>query len=394
MSSTSLDVVRGLSFTLLSDWTTILSLIFGGCCSNALTLEQITTEYPYSGSLITFCQFLVVSLYGLPKFVVWKPYPHLKPRQIPIWPYLVQVLLFYLISLLNNAAFGYSIPMTVHIIFRSGGLVVSMLLNWMLLRRRYTILQVFSVLVVTLGVVLTTMSASGPKKQSTSGAIDPLAYAKGISLMTAALVLGGFLGIVQDRTYAWYGHRESPGSKSESLAQKSSGPPWQEAMFYLHFLSMPMFYLIRKDIASQFRAISTGPKLELSLPAFLLNTNLTPPLISTFDFGDASVSSGTLTIPTAYIPLFLNTITQLFCVSGVHQLSARVSSLTVTLMLVVRKAVSLIISVVLFSGTGRVPTGMKLIELWAGALLVFGGTVGYSLGGKQRPKAKEKAKQE
>lgn len=104
--------------------------------SNALSLEQLTSSYPRAGNLLTFCQFLTVTLHGLPKFVVLKPYPRLRPRHSSIWHYLVQVALFYVISLLNNAAFGYHIPMSVHIIFRSGGLVVSMMMGWLIQGRR------------------------------------------------------------------------------------------------------------------------------------------------------------------------------------------------------------------------------------------------------------------
>lgn len=111
----------------------ILPLLFA---SNALTLEQLTSHYPSAGSLITFCQFLFISLHGLRKFVIWRPYPHLKPRRIPILPYLIQVALFYAISYLNNAAFAHKIPMTVHIIFRSGGLVISMIMGWLIQGRR------------------------------------------------------------------------------------------------------------------------------------------------------------------------------------------------------------------------------------------------------------------
>lgn len=60
----------------------------------------------------------------------------LKRRKIPISRYIVQVLLFLLISLLNNAAFAYHVPMAVHIIFRSGGLVVNMILGWAFEKRR------------------------------------------------------------------------------------------------------------------------------------------------------------------------------------------------------------------------------------------------------------------
>ena len=109
--------------------------------SNALTLERVTSEYPKSGSLITFCQFLLVSLHGVPKFIEFTrgplniPIPRLRPRRLPLTSYLIQVALFYFVSLLNNLAFGYNIPMPVHIIFRSGGLVVSILMGWLLSRK-------------------------------------------------------------------------------------------------------------------------------------------------------------------------------------------------------------------------------------------------------------------
>jgi UDP-xylose/UDP-N-acetylglucosamine transporter B4 len=109
--------------------------------SNALTLERVTSEYPKSGSLITLCQFLLVSFHGLPKFIEFTrgplafPIPRLRPPRLPLTSYLIQVALFYFVSLLNNLAFGYNIPMPVHIIFRSGGLVVSILMGWLLSRK-------------------------------------------------------------------------------------------------------------------------------------------------------------------------------------------------------------------------------------------------------------------
>ena len=109
--------------------------------SNALTLEELTSKYPDVGHLLTFFQFLFVAIHGLPKHVVvtrWRgiPIPKLKPRQVPLSVYIVQVVLFCLLSILNNKAFSYLVPMPVHIIFRSGGLVISMLMGRILLGRR------------------------------------------------------------------------------------------------------------------------------------------------------------------------------------------------------------------------------------------------------------------
>jgi len=128
------------------DWFAPLSLIFGGCCSNALTLEQLTSQYPDSGHLITFAQFLLVSLRGLPNLLEITypnknhgllPMIHLKRPRIPLRAYIIQVILFLFVSILNNMAFAYKIPMPVHIIFRSGGLVISICLGWLVMGRRY-----------------------------------------------------------------------------------------------------------------------------------------------------------------------------------------------------------------------------------------------------------------
>ena len=332
--------------------------------SNAVTLEQLTSTHPQFGSLITFFQFLVVSVYGLPQHLTWTPSgPRFKPRTVPLTPYLVQVGLFYLISLLNNAAFAFRIPMSIHIIFRSGGLIVSMILGW-IVGKRYSSMQVTSVLVVTAGVALTTLSASTRPSTTittTDGSIA-YTYATGITILSLALLLSGLLGLVQDWTYATYGRGRSTSNK-----------PWQESMFYLHFLSLPMFFLLRDDISSQLRAVHSSSSLRL------FSTN----------------------IPAVYVPLALNTLTQLVCVAGVNRLTTRVSALTVTLVLVVRKATSLVLSVVgdgvvvkyatramgevADNGNhGRMEVDARM--MWTGAVVVMLGTAGYSVAGARKSK--------
>lgn len=234
-----------------------------------------------------------------------------------------------------------------------------------------------SVIIVTLGVILTTLSASQPPASANSPA-DPYTYATGIGILTLALLFSGFLGLVQDRTYAKYGRPDPPGTKKP--AASGSSPAWQESMFYLHFLALPMFLFLRDDLSAQFSAVNAGPRTSFALPNF--------PGISSFPRNSTFVSKGLVAsgpgavhIPTTYLPLLLNTLTQLLCVAGVHRLTTRVSALTVTLVLVVRKAVSLVLSVVGIGmmGKGRSAEVDKLM-MWSGAGMVLLGTVGYSIG--------------
>lgn len=225
---------------------------------------------------------------------------------------------------------------------------------------RYTKLQVASVLLVTLGVALTTLSANKskpPRSHSVSTAdagAEAYSYAIGIGILTLALILSGFLGLSQDKTYEQYGRGN-----------------WEEAMFYLHALSLPLFSLVRSELVGQIRMANAGLKTELGLRSLYFTAETNPAPLPYLP-----LKPPTIRIPSFYIPLAMNVMTQFVCVSGVNRLTSRVNSLTVTLVLVVRKAVSLAISVLLLGGS----SGNWL--LWAGAFAVLFGTVGYTMGGR------------
>ncbi|KAF8121298.1 UAA transporter [Boletus edulis] len=335
----------------LSDWFTTLTLVFGGCCSNAITTEWLTSDNPHSGILITFLQFLVVSLYALPTQLVFSSgwIPRLRQRRVPLLPYFAQVALFFVLSVLNNAAFAYDIPMTVHIVFRSGGMIINMILGWLLARKRYTLRQVLSVMIVTIGIILTTLSASNSTPTALHSS-DGSRYTQGITILALALLLSGFLGLSQDFVYARYI------AQSESKPDDPQ-PSWQESMFYNHVLALPLFTFARERIVTELGRSCASPDVPLSL------------------------SLAQLVIPRTLVYLVVNTVTQLLCVVGVNRLTGRVSSLTVTLILTVRKAVSLLLSVAVY---GRQANAV----MWTGAALVFMGTIGYSTG--TRPRSKDK----
>lgn len=241
---------------------------------------------------------------------------------------------------------------------------------------RYSLLQILSVLLVTFGISLTTVSSmiAKPRKpyvlmdnsSSTAQSLSPpvLTYATGIFILTIALILSGFLGLVQDRTFSMHGRGN-----------------WEEAMFYIHALSLPVFGFFGPNLTAQFRSISSDSMTEVSLQSIAkiikqstdgfvqsYSTTSLPPLPI------IPIRSPSIMIPSFYIPLFANVVTQLLCVSGVNRLTSRVNSLTVTLVLAVRKAASLAISVLL------VGKSSGSFYLWMGASAVLLGTVGYTIG--------------
>jgi UDP-xylose/UDP-N-acetylglucosamine transporter B4 len=146
------DIKQRFPLIFAKEWATVLALIFGGCCSNVFTLETLIKAESQSGNLITFSQFLFLAFEGLCMNLEysksWLPLK-LKQRQVPIKNWLIMVFLFWGVSVLNNYALGFSIPMPFHIIFRSASLIVSMLNGWMFFQRKFSHSQVLGVLIVT-----------------------------------------------------------------------------------------------------------------------------------------------------------------------------------------------------------------------------------------------------
>lgn len=89
-----------------------------------------------------------------------------------------------------------------------------MLLGWLILGKRYSLSQIVSVLLVTLGVTLATTASPLPPSDP-EGFTDHMAeYTMGVAMLTVSLFLTGALGMLQERTYTKY------------------GPCWREGIFY------------------------------------------------------------------------------------------------------------------------------------------------------------------
>lgn len=120
---------------------------------------------------MTFVQFLFVAITGyIAQFDRNRPPFFIAPNKVPISRWLINIVLFFGINVLNNHAFSYDISVPVHIILRSGGSITTMLAGY-LWGKRYPRVQVFAVILLTLGVILAAFSDAQTKVQTH---LDPL----------------------------------------------------------------------------------------------------------------------------------------------------------------------------------------------------------------------------
>ena len=98
-----------------------------------------------SGHLITCGQFLLISCKQLLQFD-WS-----NGIKIPFHRHFLIVALFVSISVINNWAFSFAIPLTLHIVFRAGSLVTNCLLSRLLLNKRFSTHKYLSVFIITAG---------------------------------------------------------------------------------------------------------------------------------------------------------------------------------------------------------------------------------------------------
>ncbi|CDO77659.1 hypothetical protein BN946_scf184969.g10 [Trametes cinnabarina] len=285
------------------------------------------------GTTLTFSQMLFITVHSLPSFLVFPKHsyiPRLKPRHVPLRNWASQVLVLTSGSLLNNWVYAFSVPLTVQIVFRSAGLAVSMLLGYLVLKKRYSWAQVAAVALVSAGVILATLSRPTTPKSSESTP-DVGRYTIGVIMLSVSLLLTGILGVLQERTYSTY------------------GPHWKEGVFYTHGLSLPIFLFFIPDLQRGFGGLSDPTRLS-------------------------SASSNTFGKASGLVPFAIfgaNLLTQLACASGVNQLTSHVSSVSTNLVLTTRKAISLCFSVWWF-GNGLNP------QLGVGAGMVFLGSLLYT----------------
>lgn len=306
--------------------------VFIGCGINVVFLELLVKQDPGSGNLVTFTNFFFIALIG---FIVTAKFGTVKPK-IGLKDYFILVLMFFASNVCNNYAFNFNIPMPLHMIFRAGSLIANMVMGIIILKKSYTISKYVSVLMITLGIVICTIVSSQevkstvPPPKDGSSAVPTTPYEDlfwwvvGIILLTIALFISARMGIYQEVLYKRYGKHS------------------QEALLYTHLMPLPMFLLLGGNIYDHLSMAMDTEPYEI-------------PIVG-------------LTIPIMIVYLFGNVLSQYLCISSVYRLTTECSSLTVTLVLTLRKFGSLVFSLLYFKNPFT-------IAHWVGTCLVFVGTL-------------------
>lgn len=157
---------------------------------------------PGAGHLVTFSQFFFVAGQGLiftSKFFTVKPVIAMKD-------YVLLVIMFFLSSVMSNYAFNFHIPMPLHMIFRAGSLMTNMMMGIVILNKSYDILKYFSVILITLGIIICTIASTSNLQHETttedeSGFGVLFWWSIGILLLVVSLLIGARMGIYQETLY-------------------------------------------------------------------------------------------------------------------------------------------------------------------------------------------------
>ncbi|XP_067292930.1 UDP-xylose and UDP-N-acetylglucosamine transporter [Pseudorasbora parva] len=304
------------------------TLVFVGCCSNVVFLELLVRDFPGCGNIVTFAQFAFIALEG---FIFEAHFGRKKPH-IPLRNYVIMVTMFFTVSVINNYALNFNIAMPLHMIFRSGSLIANMILGIVILKKRYSLSKYLSIVLVSVGIfICTIMSAKqvNVEKGATEedGVYAFMHWLFGIAMLTFALLMSARMGIFQETLYKKYGKHS------------------KEALFYNHCLPLPGFLLLSTDIYKHAVLFSQSSPVEI-------------PVIGQ-------------SMPVMWFYLLMNVITQYVCIRGVFILTTECASLTVTLVVTLRKFLSLIISILYFRNPFTT-------WHWVGTAVVFLGTLLYT----------------
>lgn len=267
-------------------------------------------------TLITLLQyiFIFLTLLGYLNFTrFWKDESNFKGYKPWSLKYLIPVIVHNFCASMSNYVFNYNMSMGTHIIIKSLGPPITLILGWIFWGKVYGLNKIFGSILIAIGSGLFTINV-----QEFSGTTNEANNKVGIILLVGLVLVSSMTSLYTAEIYQ---------SKSREV-------DWKVVMYYNYLvgllLNMPLIGVVFNS-------------LEM-----IIKDNVN------------------------YWKIFWNLVTQILCVIGVNILTFKLTALTLSLVLIIRRFVSLFISLYLFeipvNGNG-----------FLGAILVLTGSFIYVL---------------
>lgn len=233
--------------------------------------------------------------------------------------------MFFTSSWLNNYALNFNVSVPLLMIFRSGSLIANMGIGILILNKSYDIWKYLSVIMITIGIFMCTIATGSDVKKKSEIDKDSFFYwIIGVVMLSLALFISARMGLYQETLY------------------KKRGKHASEALFYTHFLPLPAFLFMTTNIYNH--AVIASQSQIVTLPFANFSTRI------------------------QFIFLVINFLSHYLCISSVFVLTTECSSLTVTLVVTLRKFASLIFSIFYFKHSFT-------FYHWSGTIFIIIGTI-------------------
>jgi UDP-xylose/UDP-N-acetylglucosamine transporter B4 len=308
-----------------------IGVVIGGVGAN-ICFEKLNQLDPGCGAVITLLQYVVAVAERAPDATTY-----IKAPAIPYTFHILFCVLLFCGSWLGNTCLAFDLPFPLFLVIKNSNLVFTLIVGAIALGKRYSMGQIFAVVLVSAGVVMAVLEQ---QQSSTGGASDETSSKTlvGILLCAGATLCMACLSCAQEYTFGKY-------------KLKNGKTATKEAMFFTHVLGLPFF-------------ISGG--LWQHVIALAADWRVAVPLI------------------------VMNVASMVLCKTNIFRLIELSSSLTTTLAITFSRFLGIVISVCFLSSSNQNNSSQQPgLQFWLGALAVVAGSISYLMVGQQKPKSKQ-----